>query len=322
MQTIPDPELSSVPDVWYVLVCRLPLAGEGDFSLGASLMLRRLQKPLSISDLAALGAVGFRDWAALEPFAAAATAEIVAPTTAADTPSFDALRRCWLVSALLVIRGFALHVCPACSAYPWSRIAGHRAHPSAALASGAAGETGKVGLRPRESLPKFQGHLLDCHPRLLVPREAGATPFDAREASWFAENFERFDRLSSNDDRFRLALEAAVDWRYAKDPRAAISRLWEGLGSLVGTDPELVYRASQRVAAIIAPRGPGRLAAFKKMKTLHGLRSEAAQSGHAKSSDLLAGLHDSFEALRALLLDVVERGAVRTEADFHQELQS
>lgn len=287
MQTTPDPEPSSVPDAWCVLVCRLPLAGGGDLSLGASLTLRRLPHALSISDLAALGASGFHDWAALAPFAAVATAEIVAPTNAADSPAFDALRRWWLVSALLVIRGFAFHVCPTCSAYPWSRIAGHRARSSPALNDPLAGEAGKAGVHPRENLPKFQGRLLDCHPGLLAPQVRDSALFDSREAAGFAENFERFDRLAS----------------------------------LVGTDSRLVYRVAQRVAAVIAPRGPERLAAFKKMKTLNDLKPEASHEAPADAGDLLANLQASFEALRALLLDAVERGGVRTEADFQHESQ-
>ena len=37
---------------------------------------------------------------------------------------------------------------------------------------------------------------------------------------------------------------------------------------------------------------------------------------------LFAGLHGSFEILRTLLLDAVERGAIRTEDDFFRELLS
>jgi hypothetical protein len=53
----------------------------------------------------------------LEPLAPSAAAEIVSPTSAAQLPGYDALNKCWLASALLVIRGFARHLCPAVSAY-------------------------------------------------------------------------------------------------------------------------------------------------------------------------------------------------------------
>jgi hypothetical protein len=284
--------------------------------LGSTLTLRRLVEPLSVSDLAAAGSAGFREWSALEPLAAGATAEIVSPTSAAHSPPFDALRRCWLVSALLVLRGFLHHTCPACSAYPWSRIAGHHGRSSAASRKGAAGGTKTQHAPSRENLPRFQGKLLDCHPRLLVPREMRTAPFDAREAAWFAGNFEKFDRLASDDERVRFALEAAVDWRYEKNPRAAMARLWAGLEPLIETKSELIYRVSQRIAAVIAPRGPERLAAFRKVKDLCELKAKSVRGERAVGKDLLGAVHDSFEVLRALLLDVVERGAVRTEADF------
>jgi hypothetical protein len=111
--------------VWNVLVCGLPLADDS-FDLGSSFALRRLKAKLTVFDLAAAGAVGFREWATLEPIAASATAEIMSTVTAAEAPGYDALNKCWLVSALLVIRGFARHICPACSGYSWNFIAGIR----------------------------------------------------------------------------------------------------------------------------------------------------------------------------------------------------
>jgi hypothetical protein len=128
--------------------------------------------------------------------------------------------------------------------------------------------------------------------------------------------------LASNDERFRFALEAAVDWRYTKDPRAALSRVWSGVESLIGINAELVYRLSLSAATVIAPRGPDRIAAFKKVKGLYGVRSKAVHGEPISKEKLFTGLHDSFEVLRTLLLDAVERGAVRTEDDFFCELLS
>jgi hypothetical protein len=117
---------------WNVLVCGLLVAGES-FELGSSLTLRRITSPLSIFDLAAAGAQGFREWATLEPFAPLVTAEIDSPINAATLPGYDALNKCWLVSALLVIRGFARHICPAVSGYSWNFIAGHQKRTSPAF---------------------------------------------------------------------------------------------------------------------------------------------------------------------------------------------
>jgi hypothetical protein len=36
-------------------------------------------------------------------------------------------------------------------------------------------------------------------------------PFDSAEAAWLTANFERFNQLAASDERFRFAMEAAVD---------------------------------------------------------------------------------------------------------------
>jgi hypothetical protein len=290
-------------------------------SLGSSIVLRRLHTRLSVFDLAAAGSVGFREWAVLEPLAQTATCEIESPTNAATVPGYDALNRAWLVSALLVIRGFARHICPACSEYSWNLVSGHQKARGPTFRRQLAEEGAERAVfEPRESLPPFRGGLLDYHLKLILPKETRNTPFDSEEALWFANYFERFNRLASNDERFRFALESAIDWRYAKDPRAAVSRIWAGIESLLGISSELVYRVSLFAATVVAPRGPDRVAAFKRIKSLYNVRSKAVHGDPIASDRLLTGLHDSFEVLRALLLDAVERGAIRTEEDFSCEL--
>lgn len=175
---------------------------------------------------------------------------------------------------------------------------------------------------PRGSLPKFSGGLLDYHLRLLIPKEARTTPFDSTEADWFSSHFERFNQLAADDERFRFALEAAVDWRYAKDPRAAVARVWAGVESMLGISSELVYRVALSASTVVASRGPDRVTAFKQLKALYGVRSKAVHGEPIVEEKLFSALHESFDVLRTLLLDAVERGALRTDDDFFQELLS
>jgi hypothetical protein len=79
-------------DTWYVLVCGLQLAGD-TFDLGSSLEIHRIVTPLSVFDLAAAGAAGFRQWATLEPLAPTVTAEIVSPVAGAVLQGYDALNQ-------------------------------------------------------------------------------------------------------------------------------------------------------------------------------------------------------------------------------------
>jgi len=305
---------------WHVLVCGLPLAGDV-FDLGSSLTLRRLLLPLSVFDLAAAGGVGFREWAILEPLAGNATAEIVTDDTSAAEPGYDALNKCWLASALLVLRGFVRHICPAVSAYSWNFIAGHQTQTAPIFHEQLAEEGIHAAVfNPRRSLPPFRGSILDYHLRLLLPRDTRNSAFGLTEAVWFREHLERFNILAANEERFRYALEAAVDWRFSKDHRSAIARLWSGIESLFGLSTELVYRVSLLASSVLAPRGPDRLAAFKRVKETYGIRSKAVHGEPVDGAKLEKGLHDSYEILRALLLDAVERGKIRTEEDHYNEL--
>jgi hypothetical protein len=111
-----------------------------------------------------------------------------------------------------------------------------------------------------------------------------------------------------------------VDWRYAKDHRAAIARLWAGIESLFGISSELVYRISLLASTVVAPRGPERLGAFQRLRKLYGIRSKAVHGEPLTDDVLRLGLGESFELLRTLLLDAVERDKLRDEADYHSEL--
>jgi hypothetical protein len=309
-------------DAWHVLIWGLPLADDA-FDLGESLKLRRLVNPLSVWDLAAAGSVGFREWAVLEPFANLATSEIISPVSAACVPGYDAANKCWLASSLFVIRGFSRHLCLASSSYSWNCIAGSQRLPPAMAGDQPADEEAKAVIcEARASLPPFRGQLLDYHLRLFVPGECRSIPVNYQEAEWVAAHLARFNLLASKEERFRFALEAAVDWRYARDPRAAVARIWAGIESLLAINAELVYRVSLCAATVLAPRGPERIAAFWRVKALYGLRSKAVHGEPLSDERLFAGLHDSFDVLRALLLDVVHRGALRGEVDFCNDLLS
>lgn len=305
---------------WHVLVCGLELS-EPSFDLGPSLILRRLHEPLTVFDMAAVGAVGFREWAVLEPLLPAARAEIVSAIDGTTLPGYDALNKAWLGSSLLVLRGYARHLCVAVSGYSWSLVAAHRKSASSSFRRQMVEEgVDKAVFEPRAKLPPFRGQLLDYHLNLLLPKETRSEPVGAVEAQWVADHFEIFNGLASEDERFRFALEAAIDWRYSRDPRAAMARVWAGIESLFAITSELVYRIALYAAIVVAPRGPERLAAFKRVKALYALRSKAVHGDPITEERLLGGLHESFELIRSLLLDAVERGRVRADEDYQSEL--
>jgi hypothetical protein len=173
-------------------------------------------------------------------------------------------------------------------------------------------------LRPRRQLPPFKGDLLDFHLTMLAaskPREGPVTEDDAR---WICEHYEVFDRLAADSESFRLALEAAIDWRFAKDPRSAVARIWSGIEATFGITSELVYRISLLAASLLEPRGLARKDRFRSVQKLYGLRSKIVHGDKIDGAKMSLALNDSFQLLRELLLLTIQKGHVLNQDDFDQ----
>ena len=283
---------------WHVLLYGLePEITPIRFTSGLS--IRKLDLPLTVFDLAAVGASGFPAWAILEPFVMGCTCEIVSPEVRSDLPGFDALNRAWLLSALITLRGFGKHISLACSRYSWNIVAGRQ-----------------EGATSRSALPPFEGDLLDYHLELLNERYSQAGCFTKDDALWVDRYFDSFNNVAAESEKFHFALEASIDWRYAKNPRIAISRIWGGLESIFGVNAELVYRISLMAASLLSPRGPQRKEKFEMIKEIYSNRSKAVHGEPLEDAVLLQAMEDSYHLLRDLLLLIVEKGRPLTRADF------
>jgi hypothetical protein len=300
---------------WYVLLAGLPRF-ETSAVLAPGLGLRPLESLLSVFDLAAAGAVGFRGWAALEQFAPACTAEIESAKDANITPGYDTLNRAWLTTGLLVLRGFTRLWGVACSGYSWNLIAGHQLRSSGQFKKQAATEgIDKAVFQPKHSLAPFRGNLLDYHLTCFFDAGCRNDAPNEVDAEWIRNRFDTFNRLASDNEAFRFALEAAIDWRFAKEPRSAVARLWGGIEALFGISSELVYRISLYSACLLAERGELRKRKFEEVKRLYGLRSKVVHGEKLAEEKISQAMSDSFHLLRDLLLIAVERGKPITAAD-------
>jgi hypothetical protein len=305
---------------WYVLIMGL-LRPEMPLTLAPGVTLVPLRSPLSVFDLAAAGAVGFREWAMLEPVSGACTCEIETAKDADVTPGYNTLNRAWLASALLVLRGFSSHLGIACSSYSWSVVAGHRKRSERAFQEQAVSEGIDAAIsHPQPDLPPFKGNVLDFHARFLVDAGARADAVSFEDATWTSKHFETFNHLASTSEAFRLALEAAVDWRFAKEPRLAVGRLWSGIEAVFGVSSELVYRISILCASLLEERGKPRKARFEAVKKLYGLRSKAVHGEPLSQDQLVSAMNDSNRLLRELLLLTIEKGHVLGVEDFEDAL--
>lgn len=301
---------------WYVLLAGLPAPAEPT-ALAPGLTIRPLESHLSVFDLAAAGAVGFREWAVLEPVASACRCEIESAKDADVLPGYDTLNRAWLVSALLVLRGFSRHLGVACSSYSWNQVAGHQKRTASVFHEQMAEEGVDAAVhRPRRDLPKFEGNLLDFHLRMLVNQDSRTDGLSDEDVVWIRQYFDTFSRLASDSESFRLGLEAAIDWRYSKEPRTAVARLWSGIEAIFGISSELVFRVSLLSACLLEPRGEARKNRFESIKKLYGLRSKAVHGESMAAEKLAEALNESDRLLRELLLLSVERGHVLSRDDF------
>lgn len=307
---------------WYVLLCGLPRPAD-TLTLTPGISLRPLAEPLTVFDLAAAGAAGFRSWAVLEPLSAACLCEIESARDSDIVPGYDTLGRAWLASALLVLRGFTRQLCVACSAYPWGNIAGHQKRTAHVFKEQSQTEGVHAAVyASKRDLPSFKGDILDFHLKLLVNKGARTDSVSAEDAVWVREHYDIFNRLASESESFRFALEAAIDWRYATDARAAVARLWGGTEALLGVTSELVYRISLLCACLLAPRGDDRKVKFQEVRSLYGLRSKVVHGEPLPEDRIAAALNDSFSLLSSLLLLIISRGRMLSQADFDEAVFS
>jgi hypothetical protein len=301
---------------WHILVIGFPSITK-PLVLASGISLRPLAQPLSIFDLAASGAAGFDTWAVLVPVAAACTCEIETARDANTTPGYDTLNRAWLVSALLVLRGFTRHLCVACSAYSWNLVAGHQSRTAPIFHQQLAVEgVENAVFKSKRDLPRFHGKLLDFHLSMISISAARADEITELDATWVRDRFDTFNRLAADNEPFRFALQSSIDWRYAKDARSAVARLWSGIEAIFGINSELVYRISLLSASLLASRGHERKEKFNEVKQLYGLRSKAVHGEAMTEAKLAQALNGSFRLLAELLLLSVERGHALSQDDF------
>ncbi|MEX2374773.1 MAG: hypothetical protein WD942_04195 [Dehalococcoidia bacterium] len=303
---------------WYVLLVGVPRL-HASVILADGIALRPIESPLSVFDLAAAGGVGFREWAMLEPFAGAATCEIESSLDAATTPGYDPLNRAWLAGALLVLRGYTHVLALACSKYSWNVIAGHQKRSAPSFHAQLAEEGVDSAVHePRMTLPGFSGGMLDYHLRIISTSAAEADSLCTDDLEWLAQHYEVFNKIAAETASFRFALEAAVDWRYSPDLRAALARIWAGIEAVYGINSELVFRVSLLSACLLEPRGDARRQRFNNVKKLYGIRSKAVHGESVSDEKLTQALDDSFRLLADLLLLSAEKGRALNKDDFER----
>ena len=137
---------------YYILLCNINL-DQPEVSLSHSCYLRRIEKKITVFDLALAGTKGFRSWAMLEPIIDSCRCELVSKEIPNYDHGYDTLNRGWLISAMLFLRGYYYALPVAFNTYSWESFAG-QTYP----------------LRENENeLPTFCGELIDFNLTQLAP---------------------------------------------------------------------------------------------------------------------------------------------------------
>lgn len=168
-------------------------------------------------------------------------------------------------------------------------------------------------------LPSFSGQLVDYYINVMVPKES-RNKIITEDINWLKTNFDRMHKIANESEQFQFALEASLDWRYAKNIRSAIARLWSGIEALFGIHTELVYRISFYSASLLAPRGKQRVEKFEEVKKLYGKRSKAVHGGKLSEDILTKAANDSYVLLKELLLCSIEKGHALSEDDLNEAM--
>lgn len=290
----------------YILLYGLKL-DKSPLRLVPGLEMRDLSSALSLYDLSVAGRAGFAGWPALGPYLGGNICEIASTNPDIENPECsDRLNRARAVSDLLHILGFGGHLCLASSNYSWSTIADQTTdgNPPSPEAQAVIPE-----------LPPFQGYILDQYMNLIIPKEARDT-VTVKDAQWIVGKFDSFIAMMAEHEKLRFAVDAAIDWRYLKDPRAAIARLWSGIEAIFAIRAELVYRLSVLSAAILSPRGQARVDKYYQIKKLYGQRSRAVHGESMPEAKLLRATNESYQLLRELLIEIVKIGRPWDKKDF------
>ncbi|MDD5546762.1 MAG: HEPN domain-containing protein [Candidatus Omnitrophica bacterium] len=305
---------------WYILIAGFPRPTK-PLTLTPGITLVPIKSPITVFDLASAGAVGFHGWSVLEPIAPALTVEIESAKDSDILPGYDTLNCAWLASTLLVLKGYTRHICVACSSYTWNYIAGHQPKSAESFRKQIKAEGVESAVfRPKKDLPSFEGNLLDFHLEILTHSNAKVGMPSEEDISWIRKYYNTFNRLASESESFRFALEAATDWRFAKDARSAVSRLWSGIEAIFGITSELIYRISLISACLLSPRGPLRREKFDEIKNLYSLRSKVVHGEKLSEENISKALSKSFVLLSDLLIYTITKGHVLNKNDFDEAI--
>lgn len=181
----------------------------------------------------------------------------------------------------------------------------------------------RLNVNPATTLPVFSNHafavlseIRDNETRLfpyeVQPRHFPlgvvggiATP---EAVGWVSERWQVTHKLILESAEFSLAVGAIDSGQFVRQSTLALVSLWGALEALFSpSTAELKFRVSALIAAFLEPPGTARYALQKDIAKLYDKRSAAA---HGKPKHDAEDLLATFNLLRRVLFEIIDRGEV------------
>lgn len=289
-------------DTWFILGNGIEMEAR-EIEFFPNLKIAYIESAISIFDLAAVGAVGFREWAMLEPISSSCRFEIISMEND-FVLGYDTLNRAWLLNTLLVLRKKINAKFIACSSYSWNEIAGFQ----------------KRAVGKNLKLPPFKGSLLDFHMKSIQLPQIENSTINEDDVLWIKKYYEIANSLAAENNNFRFALETISSWRYSKDIKSAVAIIWAAIESVIGVSSEIVFRLSLNISSLLEERGEARIRKFNEIKKLYGLRSKVVHGSDLKPDQLGIAISTSILLLSDLVIYMIEKNKVIVESDFEKAI--
>lgn len=153
---------------------------------------------------------------------------------------------------------------------------------------------------------------MDCSLSYLRVSIKKTTVLDNKCYEFIRKNFVFANILAHDNAPFRLVLSSIYDWRFAKDLRMAIARLWVGIEAMLNINTELSYRIALYASTVLEERGKARKMRFHDIKKLYSMRSRAVHGDPMTDEDLITTIEKSFRLLKEFIIYCCKRQQILT----------
>lgn len=261
-----------------------------DYDIESTISLRPVIEPPHELDLA--GAIGDKSiWSAVGRYSRGIRHELTIDRRFGSTEQGPFTLAWWFISALRT-RTLSDFLVPAVADYSWSTIAGVK--------------DGVCNIQLLEDVPRAR-------------RFATAARVSQADLDWTMENLPVFVTLLE-DPRFRLAVDCLTTHQHEASLRMTTASLWAGIEALIGVNAELRFRLSALISSLLEPRGSGRTARYRALKTLYDFRSRAVHGAALDDNLIVQHILDVRHLLSSLICEMVDSKRIPSAGDWEKVL--